>query len=55
MAEEESEFELEGLMKQLESLLDLNSGEEHALQSKSYCARFCKVRADEVLVVRPGK
>ncbi|XP_038838129.1 uncharacterized protein LOC120035604 [Salvelinus namaycush] len=43
MAEEESEFELEGFKKELESLFVSNSSEEYGLQSKLYCLRFCKL------------
>ncbi|XP_064826120.1 zinc finger protein 654-like [Oncorhynchus masou masou] len=43
MAEEESEFELEGFKKELESLFVSCSSEEYGLQSKLYCVRFCKL------------
>ncbi|XP_064878212.1 uncharacterized protein LOC135573287 [Oncorhynchus nerka] len=43
MAEEESEFELEGFKKELKSLFVSSSSEEYGLQSKLYCVRFCKL------------
>ncbi|XP_070998223.1 mucin-2-like [Oncorhynchus clarkii lewisi] len=43
MAEEESEFELEGFKKELNSLFVSSSSEEYGLQSKLYCVRFCKL------------
>uniref|UniRef100_A0A8K9WMB1 Zinc finger protein 654 n=1 Tax=Oncorhynchus mykiss TaxID=8022 RepID=A0A8K9WMB1_ONCMY len=43
MAEEESEFELEGFKKELNSLFISSSSEEYGLQSKLYCVRFCKL------------
>ncbi|XP_030635431.1 uncharacterized protein znf654 [Chanos chanos] len=43
MAEEESELELDRFKEELESLFDSNASDEHGLQSKSYCARFCEL------------
>ncbi|KAL7845611.1 hypothetical protein AOLI_G00238030 [Acnodon oligacanthus] len=43
MAEEESELELDRFKKDLQSLLHGGASDEHGLQSKSYCARFCEL------------
>lgn len=52
MAEEESEFELEGFKKELKSLFVSSSSEEYGLQSKLYCVRFCKVK--QCIGITPG-
>ncbi|XP_046886814.1 uncharacterized protein znf654 [Hypomesus transpacificus] len=43
MAEEDSEFELEGFKKQLRSLFDSFLREELGRESDIYCARFCEL------------
>ena len=49
MAEEDSEFELEGFKKQLRSLFDSFLREELGRESDIYCARFCEVRLEGYL------
>ncbi|XP_062866919.1 uncharacterized protein znf654 [Trichomycterus rosablanca] len=43
MAEEDSELELERFQQELESLLNASVEDEHGLQSKFYCVKFCEL------------
>ena len=45
MAEEGSVYELEGLEKQLQSLLGRYTSDELRADNKPFCSDFCKVRS----------
>uniref|UniRef100_A0A673G5C6 Uncharacterized LOC107748274 n=1 Tax=Sinocyclocheilus rhinocerous TaxID=307959 RepID=A0A673G5C6_9TELE len=47
MAEEESELELDGFKKELETLLKTSASDERGLQSKTYCERFCELVVEQ--------
>lgn len=51
MAEEGSVYELEGLEKQLQSLLSRYSSDELRADSKTFCSDYCKVRNRKLKLV----